>query len=97
MCQNWKTEIALKLKNSICDKTQKIKLWQNWKPQITTTLKKNISCDNTWKFELLKTWKLKLWLHLKANFFATFKDLNCDQTQTLTTQKNYLSPEKVHF
>ena len=39
-----KTDIVTKLKNSNCDKTQKLKLWTNSKTQIVTKLK-NQNCD----------------------------------------------------
>ena len=38
--------MVTKLKNSNCDKTQKLKLWQNSKTQIVTKLKKS-NCDSS--------------------------------------------------
>ena len=50
---NSKTQIVQKLKFFICDKTQKLKLWQNSKTQILTKLKlwqnsQNSNCDKNW-------------------------------------------------
>ena len=49
--KNLKTQIVTKIKNSNCDKTQKLKLWQNSKTQIATKLE-NLNCDKTKKSEL---------------------------------------------
>ena len=50
--KNLKTQNVTKLKNSNCDTTQKLKLWQNSKTE-TETKHKNFKCD--------KIQKLKLW------------------------------------
>ena len=60
-------QIVTKLKNSICDKTQKQELWQNLKTQIVTKLKIQIVTKlKLWekkeKYQILKNaQKLKLW------------------------------------
>ena len=41
-----KIQIVMKLKNSNCDKTQKLKLWWNSKTKIVMKLK-NSNCDET--------------------------------------------------
>ena len=77
-----------KLKNTNCDKTQKIKLlqkskaqivtklknsmWRNFKTQIVTKLK-NSNCDKTQKIKLLPNSKNQIVTNLKYS--------NCDKTQ----------------
>ena len=63
-----------KLKNSNCDKTQKLKLWPNLRTQMATKLKKSI-CD--------KTQILKLWQNSKSQIVTKLKNSNCDKTQKL--------------
>ena len=67
-----------KLKNSNCDKTQKLKLWQNSKTWIVTKLKKS-NCD--------KNQKLKWGQNSKTEFATKLKNWNCDQTQKLKLQQ----------
>ena len=52
-----KKKIVTKFKNSKCDITQKLNMWQNSKTQNMTKLKKS-KCD--------KTQKLKMWQNLKT-------------------------------
>ena len=51
--KNLKTETVTKLKNSNCDKTHKLKLWQNSKTE-TETKHKNFKCDKIQKLQLLQ-------------------------------------------
>ena len=70
MWQNSKKQIVTKIKNSNCDKTQKLKLWTNSKTQIVTKLKKKeTNCD--------KTQKLKLWQD-PYQIKTKLKNSNCD-------------------
>ena len=62
-----KTQIVMKLRNSICDETQKLKLYWNLKTQIVTKLKnsnfdetKNSNVDETKNSYRDETQKLKL-------------------------------------
>ena len=69
-----------KLKNTYCDKTQKLKLWQNFR--------KKSNCDKTWTLKLgqnSKPWivtKLKKLKHLKNSNCDKTKKINCDKTWT---------------
>ena len=101
LLQNYKTQKVTKLKNSICDKTQKLKLWQNSKTQIFTTKNLNYSiCDKTQKPELWqnykkesltklkkkwKTYKVKLWQNSKTSIVSNLKNFNQYKTQKLKT------------
>ena len=62
----------MKLKNSNCDETQKIKFWWNSRNQMVIKLK-NINCD--------KTQKLKLWPNFKK------KNSNCDKAKNVIGTK----------
>ena len=79
------------------DKTQTLKLWQNWKTQIVTKLK-NSDFDKTWIKTKFKLWKnlncdksqvvkkLKLWHHSncerkKELKIKMWQNLNCDKIQ----------------
>ena len=75
-CDNSKTQIVTKIKNSNCDKTQWLKVWQNkqkiklWPKsnvQIATKLQ-NSHCDNR-KAQILT--EMELWLNLTEK--------NCEQ------------------
>ena len=75
-----KTQILMKLKNSNCDETQKLKLWQNLKAQIMMKLKKTRI--------VMKLKKLKLWWNSKTQIVMKLKitngdkkNTNCDKTQ----------------
>ena len=59
------------IKNSNCDKTQKLKLWQNSKSKMVTKLK-NFNGD--------KTQKLKLWHNLSTQIVTKLKNSSCDKT-----------------
>ena len=79
MWQNSKIKIVTKLKKMVttlktwnCEKSQKIKLWQNSKTRIMTKLKK-LNCD--------KTQKLKLWQNSKTQIVTKLKNSNCDKTK----------------
>ena len=73
-----------KLNNLNCDKTQKLKLWQNLKTQIPTKLK-----NSNWE----KNPKLKLWPNSKdsncdkTQIATKLKNSNRDKTQKLKLQK----------
>ena len=69
-----------KLKKSNCDKTQKIKLWQNSKNQIVTKLKNQI----------VTTQKLKSWQNSKTEIVTKLKNSNGDKTK----KKNYCDKTK---
>ena len=80
--KNSKTQIVTKLKNSICNKiqkyklwkkTQKLKFWPNSKTQMVTKLRKNVTKLKNTSFG--KTQKLKLWQKSAKS--------NCDKTQNL--------------
>ena len=86
--------MVTKLRNSNCDKTQKLKLWQNSNTQIVTKVEnseteivtklKNSNCD--------KTQKLKFWQNSKTQIVTKLKNSNCEQTKN----SNYgLSKKKL--
>ena len=64
-----------------CDKTEKLKLWQNSNSDQTKKLKfwqlKNSKCD--------KTQQLKLWQNLKVKFLP---NPNCEKNLNLKCDKN---------
>ena len=71
-----------------CDKTHKLKLWQNFKKikwwlnsktQIVTELK-NFNCD--------KTQKIKFWQYSKTQIVTKLKNTNTDKTQKLKLWQN---------
>ena len=78
LCWNLKTQMVTKLKKSNCDKTQKLRLWQN---------SKKSKCDKTWKLKQSNydktqvVTKLKLWQ--KSNF-----DKNQNVTKIKLWSKN---------
>ena len=98
--QNWKceektqivinstTEIVMKLKNSNCDKTLKLKLWQNSKTHSDKTQKLKLLKKNS--KNLCET-KPKLWQNLrtqtmtkkysKNQIVTKLKNSNCDESQ----------------
>ena len=67
-----------KLKNSNCDKTQKLKFWQSSKTETLTELK-NSNCDKTQTVIKLKNSKLntikqlKLWQNYKKKKWQNFE------------------------
>ena len=79
LSQTSKTQIPTKLKNSSCDKTQSLKLWQNSKnlimkgKNIKATKIKNPNCN--------KTTQIKFWHKSTTQMFSKFKNENCDKTQ----------------
>ena len=86
-----KTQIVTELKNSNCDQTQKLKLWQNSKTE-TETKHKNFKWDKTQKLKKkvvtkLKTQKCdktqtqKLRQNLKTQIVTKLKNTNCDKTK----------------
>ena len=75
-CYNSKTSIKTQFKNSKCDKTQNLKLWQNSLTQILTKLK-NSSCDTTQIVTKLKN----------SNCDKTRKNSNCDKTKKSNCDK----------
>ena len=99
MWRNFKTQIVMKLKNSNCDETQKLKLQWNSKTQTVMKLKSS-NCDknsNVEKTQKLKLWqksktqivtKLKLWQ--KSNYAKTqmLWNSNCDKTLKLKLWQN---------
>ena len=80
-----------KLKKSNCDKTEELKLWQNWKTQIVTKLKKyrnwqleNSNCDKNKNLKLCQNSKTQTVIKLKtSNGDKTKKNSNSDKTQKL--------------
>ena len=74
----------MKPKNSNCDKTQKLKLWQNSQNQIVTTLK-NSNFDKKTKNKIVT--KLKLWQNSKCEE-KKLKQLKYDKTKIVTKLKN---------
>ena len=66
-----------KIKNSTCDKTQKLEMWQN-----SETLNGEKNQDVTTK-------KLKMWHNSKTKNLKKLKNTQCDKTQTqnVTTQQ----------
>ena len=84
-----------KLNNSNCDKTQKLKLWQNSKTQIVTKLKnsncyktqnckfwQNSNCDKTQKLNGDNIQKLKLKKKIKNSNCEKLKNSNFDTSTT---------------
>ena len=63
------------LKNSICEKTQKFKLWQNSRTKMGTKFK-NSNCD--------KAQKLQLWPNSKTQIVAINFLKKCDKTKKKT-------------
>ena len=61
-----------KLKNSNCDKTQKLKFLHNSITEINTQKKKKM---------LKKIQKLKLWQYSETQILTNLKNSNCDQTE----------------
>ena len=59
-----------KIKNSTCDKTQKLEMWQN-----SETLNGEKNQDVTTK-------KLKMWHNSKTKNLKKLKNTQCDKTQT---------------
>ena len=82
-----------KVKNSNCDKTWQLKLWQNSKNQIVTKLKIS-NCDNTQKLKLGKTSKTQIVTKLKnsnsdkTQILKLCQNSNCDKTQKLKLWQN---------
>ena len=83
MWQNSKTQIVTILKNSYCDKTQKLRLWQNFK---------NSNYDKTHKLKLwqssktrivTKLRKLKWWQNSKTQIVTKLKKNSCDKNGKL--------------
>ena len=73
MLSKSKTQIVTKFKNSNCDKTQKLKWWQNSKTQIVTKLKNS------------NVTKLKLWQNSSCEKNSSCdKTTFCDKTQIVT-------------
>ena len=83
-----KTQIVVKLKNSNCDKTQKLKLWWNSKTQIVINLKIS-NCEETQKLIGLQNSKLKLWVNSKTKNGTKLKKSNFDKTQKLKLWQNW--------
>ena len=77
----------MKLKNSNCDYTKK-KLWQNFKFQIVTKLKKINLRQNYKKLNCDETQKLKLGQNSKTQIVTKLKYSNCDKTQKLKSWQN---------
>ena len=71
----------MKLKNSNCDESQKIKFRWNSKTQIVIKLK-NSNCD--------ATQKRKLWWNSKTQIVMKLKNSNCDNTQIVTKLKTQI-------
>ena len=74
MWSNSKIQILTKFKNLNCDKTQKLKWWQNLKTKIVIKLKLKMWQNSTSGKTQVAT-KLKLW-----------QKSSCDKTQFVTTQ-----------
>ena len=82
MGQNSVTQIVTKpKKNTICDKTQKLKLWPHLKTQIVTKHKKN--CD--------KSKKIKLWQNLKPQILTQLKISNSDKTKKINCDSSIVT------
>ena len=79
-----KTQIVTKLKNSNCDKTQKLKFWQNSKTETETehNIFMVIPCRNVTKFINSNCDKAK-----KENCDKT-QNSNCDKTKKVKLQQN---------
>ena len=67
-----------KLKNSHCEKTQKLKLWQNSKTQIVATQKLNFWQNS--KTQIVTKLKIKLWQCSKTQMVTKLKHSNSDKT-----------------
>ena len=67
------------LENSNCDKTQKLKLWQNSKIQIVTKLK-NSNYDNS-KTQIVTKLKNQNSYNSETQIVSKLKILICDKTQ----------------
>ena len=64
MTKHKTTQIVNKFKNSKCDITQQLKMWQDSKTQNVTKLTKS-KCEKINKSKCDKTQKLKIWQNLK--------------------------------
>ena len=94
MWQNLKTKIVkkklktkklTKLENSKCDKTPKLKMWQN-STQNNDKTKKNSNCEQT-KLKFVNTKKLKIW-HLKNPKGVKTLELKMWQSSKNLNKKN---------
>ena len=78
-----KIQNVTKLKNSNCDKSQKLRLWQYSKTQIVTNLT-NSKCYKTQNSNCYKTIKKKkLWQNSKTKILTKLKNSNCNKTKKL--------------
>ena len=81
--------IVTKLKNSNCDKTQKLKLWPNSKTE-TETKHKNFKCDEIPKTKFVtKLTKKKLWQN-STQLVTKLKNSYCDKTWKLKLWQKHL-------
>ena len=89
MWWNLKTQIVMKLKNSNCDKTQKLNLW--WNSKLKFWWNSNLNDNKTQNLKLqektLIVTKLKLWEEKKL------KNLKCDQ---LKLWQNSITKIMIH-
>ena len=79
--KNSNTQIVMKLKNSNCDETQKLKLWKNSKTQIVIKLKNS---------KVTKLKKINLWQKSKTQIVTKaelWQNSICDKTQIVTKHK----------
>ena len=86
--------MGTKLNYSNCNKTQKVKLWQNFKKNhvvIKLNLWQKLNCDNT---QIVT--KLKLWQKSKTQILTKLKNSNCYKTQILKLWQN-ITYEKSQF
>ena len=76
---NSKSQMAIKLKNSSCDDTQKLKSWWNSKTEIVMKLK-NSNCDKT---QILTKLKNSNFDKTHTQIVMNLKNSNSDETQKL--------------
>jgi hypothetical protein len=91
-----------KLKNSNCEKTQKLKVWPITKILNATKFKnsncdktKKENCDKTQNSNCDKTQKLKLQQNLRTQIVTKLKNLNCDKTKKKTLLLTKLNKIKL--
>ena len=100
--KNLKTQNVMYVKNSNCNKTQKLKWWQSSRTEIVTELK-NSKCDKTQKLMCVKIQKPNMWQNLliqiwqnsetkifeklKTQYVTKFKNSICDYTKNSNKTK----------
>ena len=81
-CDTTQTQIVTKLRNLICDKTQKLKSGKNYKKKthIVTQLK-NSNCDKIKKLKLWQNSKTQIVKNSKSQIVTKLKNAYCDKPQ----------------